>query len=63
LPRGTVVARRAVRVAGGLARSQILLASSSTSQYLEQFSDLVVSGGTIDPILGRLTLYELLHAW
>ena len=32
-------------------------------QYLEQFTDLVVSEGTIYPILGRLTRDELLHAW
>ena len=32
-------------------------------QYLERFTDLVVSEGTIYPILGRLTRDELLHAW
>ena len=32
-------------------------------QYLEEFTDLVVSEGTIYPILGRLTRDELLHAW
>jgi len=32
-------------------------------QYLEKFTDLVVSEGTIYPILGRLTRDELLHAW
>ena len=32
-------------------------------QHLEQFTDLVVSEGTIYPILGRLTRDELLHAW
>ncbi len=32
-------------------------------QYLERFTDLVVSEGTIYPILGRLTRDVLLHAW
>ena len=32
-------------------------------QYLEAFTDLVVTEGTIYPILGRLTRDGFLHAW